>query len=74
MPSVSWCLSLDYKRKDWIQNGSLRIIGEVVDLVELTEGARKGLSSGTKVKYLAADNVGLKLAHVVCSSLLYTVF
>ena len=46
-----------------------------MDLGELMEGASQGgLSSGTKVKYLAADNVGLKLAHLVCSSLLFILF
>lgn len=32
VPSDDWCLSSDYKRKDWIRNGSLRVPGEVMDL------------------------------------------
>lgn len=74
VPSDSWCLSLNYKRKDQIRNGSFRVIGEVVDLDELAEGAGQELSNGTKVKYLATGNVKLKLTHLVCSSLLFILF
>lgn len=74
VPTDSWRLSLDYKGKEWIWNGSLRVTGEVVDLDEPPKGAGQGLSSGTKVKYLDAGNVKLKLAHLACSSLLFILF
>lgn len=63
-------LSLAYERKDWTQNRSLGVTGKAKELWAWMRSPReqKGqeLSYSSKMRWLAADNVRLRLAHGVC--------